>query len=105
MKTYPFSTEKHAHDIEFYVNRLRNTMSDMDCGEIPYDKAAYEAMDRAVESPILASIRNKMCGACGRTIWLTGPEIGLAKEIVVWARETRAATCLKNGRYDLLKYC
>ena len=111
MKTYPFSTAKHAHDIEFYVNRLRNMMGDMECGfdsegnDVPWDREKYEAMERAVENPVLRSLRSKMCGACGRPVWLTGPEIGLAKEIVGWAGETRAATCAKNGRYDLLKYC
>jgi hypothetical protein len=111
VKTYPFSTAKHAHDIEFFRNRLLNRMGDMECGfdsegnDVAWDKDAYEAMEKVLYSPVFESINRKMYGACGRPIWLTGKEIGMAKEIVAWASNTRAATCVKNGRYDLLKYC
>lgn len=36
---------------------------------------------------------------------LTGKQIALAKQIVMWASETRASTCIEAGRYDLLQYC
>lgn len=79
-KTYPFSVRKHAHDIEFYRNRLFNTMHDMEMGEIPMDTKRY---DRIYD----------------------GKQIGLAKKIVIWASETRAQSCIERGRLDLLKYC
>lgn len=111
IKTYPFSTAKYAHSIEFYWNRIRNMMADMECGfdsegnDVKWDKDRYEAMERAIENPVFKSLLSKVYAGCGRPVWLTGPEIGLAKEIVAWASETRAATCVANGRYDLLKYC
>lgn len=105
MKTYPFSTAKHAHDIEFYWNRLRNTINDVDIGDVKMSSEEYDRLCALEESPVLHSILNKIAGCCGHPIWLTGPEIGLAKEIVAWASETRAATCIANGRYDLIKYC
>ena len=104
-KTYPFSTAKHAHDIEFYWNRIHNELDEMCCGDAPMDKEKFNKLNDACDNPVLASLMSKIASCCGRPVWLTGPEIGLAKEIVVWASETRAATCVANGRYDLLKYC
>lgn len=110
-RTYPFSTAKHAHDIDLFRNRVLNEMGDMECGfdsygnDVPWDEEKYEAMRRSIENPTFRSMFSKVMSGCGRPVLLTGPEIGLAKEIVVWASETRAATCVKNGRYDLLKYC
>lgn len=106
MKTYPFSARKHAHDIEFFWNRMQNVMDDMRCGEVPMDKEWYEATFELLDSDVFRSMFSKISGACCcPVIYLTGPEIGLAKKIVIWASETRAATCIKNGRYDLIKYC
>lgn len=105
-KTYLFSAAKHAHDIEFHWNKMRNILSDMECGEIPMDSKKYDGISNLIESDTYRSLLNKIYSACCRpVIYLTGPEIGLAKEIVAWASEARAATCIKNGRYDLLKYC
>ena len=36
---------------------------------------------------------------------VAGKQIALAKRIVMWASETRASTCIKAGRLDLLQYC
>ena len=36
-KLYPFSVQKHAHDIEFRKNRVWNTLRDMESGEVPWD--------------------------------------------------------------------
>lgn len=104
-KRYPFSAAKHAHDIEFYHNRLWLTAREMECGEIPMDKARYERITKMLDGD-LRELQNAMSGACCcPVIYLTGKQIGLAKKIVAWASETRAQTCIKNGRYDLVKYC
>ena len=103
-KMYPFSTEKHAHDIEFYSNRLYNTMVDMETGEIPYDEEQYNRIHDMYYGE-LRELRNCMAGMCGRPVYLTGKQIALAKKIVAWASGTRAATCIAKGRYDLVKYC
>lgn len=43
MKSYPFSLQKHAHSIELYYNHVKNTLADMESGEIPMDAARYAA--------------------------------------------------------------
>ena len=103
-KRYPFSTAKHAHDIEFYHNRISNIMSEMESGEIPFDRARDERLYDMRYGP-LEELMNAMCGACGQVIYLTGKQIGLAKKIVAWASNTRAESCIARGRYDLVKYC
>ena len=103
-KRYPFSTAKHAHDIEFYANRISNIMCDMESGEIPFDKDRYNKLYDMKYGP-LQELRDQMCGACGRVIYLTGKQIALAKKIVIWASNTRAESCIANGRSDLVKYC
>ena len=103
-KTYPFSLPKHAHDIEFYRNRLSCIMYDMESGEIPMDKARYDRIYDMYYGP-LEDLMNAIYGSRSPIAQLTGPQIGLAKEIVAWASETRAASCIKRGRFDLLKYC
>ena len=104
VKTYPFSLPKHAHDIEFYHNRVFNTMSDMESGEIPMDTARYNELYDLYYGP-LAELMDVIYGSRSPVAQLTGPQIGLAKEIVAWAHETRSASCIERGRYDLLKYC
>lgn len=101
-KKYPFSAAKHAHDIEFYHNRLFNTMCEMESGDIPMDKKKYEWMLDVYDK--VDELREQMCG-CAPVVYLTGKQIGLAKQIVMWASEERASICIKNGRYDLLQYC
>ena len=104
-KRYPFSAAKHAHDIELYHNRLWNTARDMESGEIPMDKARYERITAMLDGD-LRELQYALSGACCRpVVYLTGKQISLAKKIVIWASETRAATCIERGRYDLVKYC
>ena len=103
-KLYPFSTAKHAHDIEFYSNRISNIMSEMESGEIPYDKERYNRLYDMKYGP-LEDLMRQMYGACGRVIYLNGKQIALAKRIVAWASNTRAESCIANGRPDLVKYC
>ncbi len=105
-KTYFFSVKKHAHDIEFYRNRLFNIMHDMESGEIPMDKERYDRIYDMYYGA-LEDLYNAVCFGSrdGLTVQLTGPQIALAKKIVFWASETRAQSCIKQGRIDLLQYC
>ena len=103
-KTYPFSISKHGHDIEFYHNRLFCVMSDMESGEIPMDAARYDKIYDMYYGP-LAELMEAIHGSHSPIAQLTGSQIGLAKKIVFWASETRAASCIARGRTDLLKYC
>lgn len=104
-KRYPFSAAKHAHDIEFYANRLWLTMRAMEDGETPMDVARYNRINDMYYGP-LNDLRQAFCGAaCCPVIYLTGKQIALAKKIVIWASNTRAETCIANGRSDLVKYC
>ena len=105
-KTYPFSCAKHAHDIEFYRNWLFNIMCDMESGEIPMDTKRYDRIYDFYHGQ-LEDLYNAVCYNTrdGRVSYLTGPQISLAKKIVVWASETRAQSCIERGRLDLLKYC
>lgn len=102
-KTYPFSAAKHAHDIEFYANRLFNTMAAMDAKEIPYDADRYKRIEDTYYGD-LQELRGAMCG-CAPVVYLTGKQIALAKRIVEWAHSERVASCIANGRDDLLQYC
>ncbi len=105
-KTYPFSTAKHAHDIEFYRNRLFNTMADMESGEIPMDAERYDRIHDMYYGA-LEELYDAVCYNTrdGRISYLTGPQIALAKRIVAWASETRANTCIERGRLALVQYC
>ena len=105
-KLYPFSTRKHAHDIEFYRNRLYNTMRGMESGEIPMDGKRYDRIYNMYNGE-LEALYNAVCFNTndGNISWLTGKQIALAKKIIIWASETRANSCIEAGRLDLLKYC
>lgn len=75
-KTYYFSVRKHAHDIEFYRNRLFNTMKDMESGEIPMDKKRYDriyAMYNALQRDLLQYPRRNH-GAAHRSADRPGAE-------------------------------
>ena len=87
-KRYPFSTQKHAHDIEFRRNRVKNIMFDMQSGEIPMNESEYEKLDALCDAltDLLSAASNSRDG---RIVYLTGPQIGLAKETVLWAADTR----------------
>lgn len=102
-KRYPFSAAKHAHDIEFYHNHLWNVARDMESGEIPLDEARYDRITAMLEGE-LRELQYEFIG-CRPVVYLTGKQISLAKKIVVWASEKRTASCIKRGRYDLIKYC
>lgn len=103
-KLYPFSINKHGHDIEFYENRLYNTMCAMQTGEQPMDYERYDKIS-AMYYGDLQELLDAINGSHTPTAYLTGKQIGLAKKIVFWAITQREQTCIAKGRYDLLKYC
>ena len=90
-KTYPFSTQKHAHDIEFRKNRVFCEMHDMEVGTTKMDWELYNKLYELKDK--LDDLLEAVCNSRdGRICYLTGPQIGLAKETVLWASETRANT-------------
>lgn len=103
-KTYPFSAPKHAHDVEFYANRIFNTMKDMESGEVPMDISRYDKLYDMYYGPLM-ELRETINGSYTPIVHLTGKQIGLAKRIVIWASETRANTQITLGKYQNLKYC
>lgn len=102
-KKYPFSVQKHAHDIEFRMNRCWNILRDMEMGDAPWDDAKYDSIDK-LHDKLQSLLDSVMYNGDGRVAWLTGPEIALAKETVAWAQETRAATLIANGKTQYLQY-
>lgn len=104
-KKYPFSTAKHAHDIEFYRNRLFNTMYAMESGEIPMDAKRYDRIHDMYYGE-LEELYNAVCYNTrdGRISYLTGKQIGLAKKIVFWASEQRANSLIEAGKTQYLQY-
>ena len=105
MKKYPFSIQKHAHDIEFYRNRLYNTMCDMESGEIPMDAERFDRIYDFYHNELEELYCAMFDSRDGRIVYLTGKQIGLAKRIVFWASEQRAKSCIESGKLDYLKYC
>lgn len=104
-KTYPFSVRKHAHDIEYYHNHLFNTIHDMEVGTIPMDKERYDRMSDMYYGPLMELYEKVLTEGNGYTVQLTGAEIGLAKKIVAWASESRAAHLIEAGKREHLQYC
>ncbi len=104
-KKYPFSVSKHAHDIEYYHNKLYNTMRDMEDGEIPMDKARYESICKMYYGELQELYEMMFTSRDGRIVYLNGKQIALAKKIVDWASNKRYNTQLANGNFKNLQYC
>lgn len=94
-KLYPFSTIKHAHDIEYRRNRVKNELCDYFAGELKLSdnefKRLYELEEKLTD--LLLAVLNS---SDGRICYLTGPQIGLAKECVEWAACRRASALMAN---------
>ena len=103
-KLYPFSTQKHAHSIEFRRNRIYCEMHDMELGVIPWNIKKYDAMDKMYDqlTDLLDAI---LYSGDGRVAWLTGKQIALAKETVAWASNERARSLIEAGKHEYLQYC
>jgi len=102
MKLYPFSVQKHAHDIEFRRNRVFNQIHDCD-GETLLSNQEFEQLENLYDrlTDLLQAVLNSRDG---KVAYLTGPQIGLAKETVMWARSARAESLIKAGKTQFLKY-
>lgn len=103
-KMYPFSTVKHAHSIEFFYNRIKNTIDDVRNGELSMNSARFDKMCSFFDGE-LHDLYLAMFDGNGRVTYLTGKQLGLAKRIVAWASEQRAASLISNGKFEYLKYC
>jgi len=103
-KKYPFSVQKHAHDIEFRKNRVWCYLREMECGETPWDEGMYEGLSAHLQDlrELLDCI---LFDGDGRIVYLTGKQIGLAKDCIAWASGVRANTLIANGKTEWLKYC
>lgn len=105
MKTYPFSVQKHAHDVEYYHNHLFNVMADMESGEIPMDNSRYDKIHDLYYGDLMELYEAMFNSRDGRVVYLTGKQIGLAKKITVWASERRANNLIRAGKTEYLQYC
>lgn len=101
-KRYPFSVQKHAHDIEFRRNRVANSIDDMCYGEIEWDEDEFDRLEKLRDA--LDDLMLAVMNGDGRVAWLTGSLFGLAKETVEWARMTRAGSMIRNGKTEYLQY-
>lgn len=103
-KLYPFSVQKHAHDIEYRKNRLYCEICDIREGEIEADADTLDRIYAQYEevTELLEAVLNSRDG---RVAYLTGEQIGLAKQCVAWASNRRADSLIKAGKYQYLQYC
>ena len=103
-KKYPFSVQKHAHDIEFRKNRVWCILRDIECGNIQWDEDMYEGL-YAHYNALQDLLDAVVFGGNGRVAYLTGKQIALAKDCVAWASSTRADSLIAAGKTEYLKYC
>lgn len=82
MKRYPFNMNKHQHDIFFRYNRARNEL-DEKFFEGTLSTKELDKYEQLIEG--LEKLLNYGIGI----VWLTGRELGLAKETVLWADTVR----------------
>ena len=89
-KLYPFSVAKHAHDIEFRRNRVKNELGDYFNGELKLNDEEFNKLCELEEklTELLEAVLNN---SNGRVCYLTGEQIGLAKECVLWANNKRVS--------------
>lgn len=104
MKLYPFSVQKHAHDIEFRKNRIFCQIHDVCCGETLMSEWEYQQLERLYDE--LATLLNAVLynSRDGKVVYLTGSQIRLAKETVLWAKSVRANSLIEAGKTEYLKY-
>ena len=88
-KLYPFSLTKHAHDIEFRYNRLKNLECDYFAGEIELTNAEFNKMEEELELVTKAYETILNTFSDGRIVWVDGETLGILKECVLWAETER----------------
>ena len=98
-KTYFFSSRKHAHDIEFRKNRTFNEMHNLELSDTKLTETELDTLCQlhdlyeALTDLLLAVLSTQDQRGVAR---LTGKQLGLAKETVLWAESTRADTQLRT---------
>lgn len=99
-KLYPFNCMKNQHNFQLIYNICYNRMSDMECGEVPYDNDEYlrleETRDKAGEF---------MSMGCDPCTWVPYDTWKEMKELSESAIIHRQNACIENGRLDLVTYC
>lgn len=102
MKLYPFNIQKHAHSIEFRRNRVFCEMREAEM-DTSVPAAECEKLERLHDdlTELLEAVLNSRDG---RIAYLTGPQIGLAKECVAWADHQRAGALIAAGKTEYMKY-
>lgn len=98
-KLYPFSIQKHAHDIEFRYNRMCNVLSEMQTapefgGRTDYTHEEFDKLYDEIEE--FREVYEAMFHGYSSVAWLTGRQLSLAKDAVAWAHDTRAETQLQK---------
>lgn len=98
-KLYPFSTMKNQHNFDLIHSICFNTMSDMEDGEIKWDDAEYERLEK------MRQRAEEFFTLPLPVAWLTWEDYKDAKELAETAIIHRQEACIRNGRPDLVTYC
>lgn len=98
-KLYPFSMERNQHNFELIRNICLNTMSDMDSGEIPFDRAEYDRLSDLKEKA------DRFFCLPLPVAWIPWETYRDAKELATMAILHRQDACIAAGRPDLVTYC
>ena len=91
MKKYPFSLVKHAHDIEYRYNRLKNIECDYFDGGIQLTEDEYNRLQEELELVTKAYHTILTTHSDGKIVWVDGETYGILKKCVMWATEERNA--------------
>ena len=85
MKKYPFSLNRHAHDLEFRRNRAMNELYDKQMNNTLKD-GEEERFQKLIDD--LAEILLTFPDG-NNVVWITGKQYGLARDSVAWAEAMR----------------
>lgn len=80
MKKYPFSAQKHAHDIDMAYNACRARIT-------PGGPNDPEDIDRF--NRVLDLYTEIIDSSNGKVAWISGKNYALANQIIAWAAERR----------------
>lgn len=86
-KKYPFNGYKNAHNIEFRIVRLKNEVDELQTAK-QVDICMIEKKEHLIEL-LEAVLHSALCFNSQGIAYLTGKQVRLAKESVVWAENIR----------------